>query len=74
MAERAIEIGKTYLFNQATAKVVNLTFEMVGWKEPRVRGRNPIHWVPRWFFEKHARMMPPLNRYHATAGQGGLKP
>lgn len=65
--QRALEIGKTYQFNLATAKIVKLSYEMVGWKAARVRGRNPVHWVPRWFFEKYARQIPPFGQYHARS-------
>lgn len=56
--ERAIELGKTYQFNAEKAKVVELSYDEIGWRSPRARGRNPVHRVPRWYFEKYASMLP----------------
>lgn len=54
MAECALEIGKLYQLNNAVVKIVHLSFDEVGWSEPKVRGKITLHTIPRWYFEKHA--------------------
>ncbi len=53
-AIKALEIGKIYQLNNAVVKISQLSYDEVGWIEPKARGKLTLHIVPRWFFEKHA--------------------